>query len=31
MRTAVTDFLLTGLMALYITALVIAFWKAFSE
>jgi len=26
-----TDLLLTGLLALYITAVVVALWKAFSE
>jgi hypothetical protein len=28
---AVADILLTGVLTLYITALVIAFWKAFTE
>jgi len=27
----VADILLTGVLTLYITALVIAFWKAFTE
>jgi len=27
----VTDLILTGVLALYMTALVIAFWKAFTE
>jgi len=31
MGEAVTDLLLTGLVALYVTAVVIAFWKAFTE
>jgi len=26
-----TDLLLTGLLALYITAVIVALWKAFSE
>jgi len=26
-----TDLLLTGLLALYVTAVIVALWKAFSE
>ena len=31
MGRTVTDVLLTGLLALYITAVVVALWKAFSD
>jgi hypothetical protein len=31
MGQTVTDLLLTGLLALYVTAVIVALWKAFSE
>jgi len=31
MGQTVTDVILTGLLALYITAVVVALWKAFSD
>ena len=31
MGELVTDLLLTGLVAVYVTAVVIAFWKAFTD
>ena len=31
MGQTMTDLLLTGLLALYVTAVIVALWKAFSE